>query len=42
MLLDQWDARTQDLVVFLLTARVLEACPPVKKSSQLDLYLTDF
>jgi hypothetical protein len=42
MLLDRWDARTQDLVVFLLTARVLEACPPVKKSSQLDLYLTDF
>jgi hypothetical protein len=42
MLLDRWDARTQDLVVFLLTARVLEACPPMKKSSQLDLYLTDF
>lgn len=39
---EQWDAQLQALVTYLLTARVLEACPPVKKSSQLDLYLTDF
>ena len=42
VLLEQWDAQIQALAIYLLTARVLEACPPVKKSSQLDLYLTDF
>ena len=41
-LLEQWDAQIQALMIYLLTARVLKACPPVKKSGQLDLYLTDF
>jgi hypothetical protein len=41
-LLDRWDAQTQELAAYLLTARVLEACPPVKKLGQLGLYLTDF
>ena len=41
-LLEQWDAQIQALAIYLLTARVLEACPPVKKSGQLDLYLTNF
>jgi hypothetical protein len=34
-----WDTRT---VIQLLLASILEACPPVKKAGQLDLYLTDF
>jgi hypothetical protein len=38
----QWDAQTQALAIEMLSARVLEGCPPVKKSGQLDLYLTDF
>jgi hypothetical protein len=37
-----WDAQVQALAIRLLTARVLEARPPVKKVGQLDLYLTDF
>jgi hypothetical protein len=41
-LLERWDAQILTLATYLLTARVLEACPPVKKSSQLDLYLTSF
>jgi len=41
-LLERWDAQIEALTVYLLTARVLEACPPVKKSGQLDLYLTYF
>ena len=36
-----WDARTKVLTIQLLSAHVLEACPPVKKVGQLDLYLTD-
>ena len=40
--LERWDAQIQSLALFLLTARVLEACPPVKKLGQLDLYLTNF
>lgn len=38
----RWDARTKVLAIQLLSARVLEACPPVKKAGQLDLYLTNF
>jgi hypothetical protein len=38
----RWDARIKALAIRLLTVRVLEACPPVKKAGQLDLYLTDF
>ena len=38
----RWDARTKALAIQLLSARVLEACPPVKKAGQLDLYLTEF
>jgi hypothetical protein len=38
----QWDAQTQALAIDMLSARVLEGSPPVKKSGQLDLYLTDF
>lgn len=41
-LFERWDARIQALAIEILTARVLEVCAPVKKSSQLDLYLTDF
>ena len=39
---ERWDAQIQALAIEILTVWVLEACPPVKKSSQLDLYLTDF
>ena len=39
---EQWDAQVQALALHLLSARVLEASPPVKKSGQLDLFLTDF
>ena len=39
---EQWDAQVQALALYILTAQVLKACPPVKKSSQLDLYLTNF
>jgi hypothetical protein len=42
MCLERWDAQVQALVVHLLTARVLDPCPPMKKSGQLDLYLKDF
>jgi hypothetical protein len=41
-LLKWWDAQIQALVIYLLTARILEACLPVKKSSQINLYLNDF
>jgi hypothetical protein len=41
-LFQRWDARIQALAIRLLTARVLEARPPVKKVGQLDLYLTNF
>jgi hypothetical protein len=41
-LLKQWDDHIQALAMFLLTMQVLEACPPVKKLGQLDLYLIDF
>jgi hypothetical protein len=41
-LFEWWNARIQALAIQILTARVLEVCAPVKKSSQLDLYLTDF
>jgi hypothetical protein len=37
-----WDAQIQALAIQMLSARVLEACPPVKKAGQLDLYLTHF
>jgi hypothetical protein len=37
-----WDAQIRALAIKILTTRVLEAGPPVKKYSQLDLYLTDF
>lgn len=38
----RWDARIKALAIRLLSVRVLEACPPVKKVGQLDLYLDDF
>jgi hypothetical protein len=41
-LLERWDAQIKALTVYLLTACVLKACPPVKKSGQLDHYLTYF
>jgi hypothetical protein len=40
--LERCDARVLALADFLLTARVLEAAPPVQKLGQLDLFLTDF
>jgi hypothetical protein len=39
---EQWDAQVQALAIHLLSARVLEASPPVNKSGQLHLYLDDF
>ena len=42
ILFEQWNTQIQSLVLYLLTAWVLNACLPVKKSGQLDLYLTDF
>jgi hypothetical protein len=41
-LLERWDDHIQALAVYLLTARVLEACPPVMKSGQINLYLIHF
>ena len=41
-LLERWDDHIQALAVYLLTARVLEACPPVMKSGQIELYLIHF
>ena len=41
-LLERWNTQVQSLALYLLTAWVLNTCPPVKKSGQLDLYLTDF
>jgi hypothetical protein len=41
-LMDLWDARVQALTIYLLTTRVLELSPPVKKLGQLTLYLNDF
>ena len=41
-LLKRWDDHIQALAVYLLTARVLEACPPVMKSGQIELYLIHF
>ena len=42
MLLAQWDAQIQTLALYLLTAQVLNAGPPVQKVGQLDLYLIKF
>ena len=39
---ERWDAQIHALATYLLTARVLEVCPPVKKLGQLGLFLTDF
>jgi hypothetical protein len=41
-LLEQWDTQVQELATYLLTARMLEVCPPVQKLGQLGLYLTNF
>ena len=41
-LLERWDVHIQALAVYLLTARVLEACPPMMKSGQIQLYLIHF
>lgn len=41
-LFGQWDAQMRVLMNKILTTRVLEVCPPVKKLSQLRLYLTEF
>jgi hypothetical protein len=41
-LLERWNAQVQSLALYLLTARVLDSCLPVKKLGQLDLYLTNF
>jgi hypothetical protein len=41
-LFQRWDAQIQALAIQMLSAHVLEACPPVKKMGQLDLYLTHF
>jgi len=41
-LFEQGDARIRTLTIGILTARILELYPPVKKSSQLDLYLIEF
>jgi hypothetical protein len=41
-LMDLWDARVQALATYLLTTRVLELSPPVKKLGQLTLYQNDF
>jgi hypothetical protein len=38
----RWDAQIKVLAIQMLSARVLEACPPVKKMGQLDLYMTHF
>ena len=41
-LFQRWDAQIQVLAIRMLSVQVLEACPPVKKLGQLDLYLTNF
>ena len=41
-LFEQGDARIRTLTIRILTARILELYPPVKKLSQLDLYLIEF
>ena len=41
-LLEQWDTQIHALATYLLTACVLEACPPVKKLSQMDLVMIKF
>jgi hypothetical protein len=41
-LFQRWDARVKALAIQMLSARVLEACVPVKKAGQLDLYLDNF
>jgi len=38
----QWDTQMQVLMTEILTARVLEVCPPVKKLGQLGLFLTNY
>jgi hypothetical protein len=38
----RWDIQTQALAIEILSARVLEDSPPVKKSGQIDLYLAGF
>lgn len=40
--MERWEAQVQRLVCYLLSARVLEVCPPVKKSGQVDLVLINF
>ena len=42
ILFEQWNTQIQSLMLYLLTAWVLNACLPMKKSGQSDLYLTDF
>src|SRR6266436_4624543 len=37
-----WEAQIQGLVSYLLSAQVLQVCPLVKKSGQIDLVLTNF
>jgi len=41
-LFEWWDAWIHALTIEILTVRVLEMGPPVKKFGQLDLYLIDF
>jgi hypothetical protein len=41
-LFELWNARICALTIRILTTRVLEVCPPVRKLGQLDLYLTNF
>ena len=41
-LFHRWDAQIKALAIRMLSVRVLEACPPVKKAGQIDLYLTNF
>ena len=42
LLFQRWDAQIQALAIRMLSVWVLEACPPMKKLGQLDLYLTNF
>ena len=42
ILFKQWNTQIQSLALYLLTAWVLNTCPHVKKSGQLDLYLINF
>lgn len=38
----RWNAQVLAVVTFLLTARILDSRPPVKKLGQLNLFLTDY